>query len=256
MTSTLESFEIPESELLEFLNAMESEDLVNEADDNAAEEDLELQEVTKKSSYASMMVAQKRKERDLRITREAFDQKLIDLNMVLPKEHGQLLIKELAVKYDKQIARNRNFASNRVKKLIMARTPIFLRKAFKRAPQAFKKHPGFMYHTNKVYNKEYILWIDVDGPYYMEQGTETEALHKFYAKYVKSVDKAIYNIHRYEALKQQMMIDVALQLAHMKRSTYFELLKLKPMWFKTLYDALRAAKVKKIEGQTYVNDLW
>lgn len=249
-----ENFEIPEEELLEFLNSMEDEDQDNEATDDASAEVLiDQREYNRLASAASR---QRAKERKLEIQRKAFEQKLIDLNMVIPNHNAQLLIQELMSKYDTLIAHNKAYVHKRLNDLMRARTPQFLRAAWKRAPQAFKRHPGFMYKTDKIYAKEYEIWVVIDGPYYFEQGTESKMLHDKCARFVKGVDKAIYLINRYEAERKQVAVDSALKLAHLKRGTYFELLQAKPEWFQILYDAIESKKLKSAGTQTYVNDIW
>lgn len=249
-----ENFEIPEEELLELLNSMEDEDQDNETVNEDSESALISQrEYSRKACAASR---QRTKERHLEIQRKAFEQKLIDLNMVIPNHNAQLLISELIFKYDTLIAKNKEYAIKRINDLIKARTPQFLKAAFKRAPQAFKRHPGFMYKTEKIYAKEYELWVPADGPYYFEQGTESQMLHAKCGRFVKQVDRAIYNIFRYDAEKKQVAVDSALKLAHLKRGTYFELLKAKPEWFQILYNAIESKKLKDAGSQTYVNDLW
>lgn len=250
----MENFEIPEDELLELLNSMEDEDHDNEAANEASSEVLiDQREYNRLASAASR---QRTKERNLEIQRKAFDQKLIDLNMVIPNHNAQLLISELISKYDELIAKNKAYAIKRINDLMRARTPQFLKAAFKRAPQAFLHHPGFMYKTTKIYAKEYEFWVPIDGPYYFEQGTESQMLHSKCGRFVKQVDRAIYNIFRYDAEKKQVAVDSALKLAHLKRGTYFELLKAKPEWFQILYDAIESKKLKSAGSQTYVNDLW
>lgn len=249
-----EKFEISESELLELLNSMEDEDLDNEASEKASEEALACQR--EYNRQASAESRQRTKERNLKIQRAAFEQKLIDLNAVIPQKYSQLLISELISKYDAQIQKNKEYVIKRINDLIWARTPKFLRSAFKHAPHAFKRHPGFLYRTEKILNREYTFWINIDGPYYFKQGSESEMLHKFCSKYIKSVDRAISSIYRYDAEKKQEAVDIAIRLAHLKRGTYFELLKAKPEWFQVLYDAIATKKIQAVETQTYVNDLW
>lgn len=249
-----ENFELSEEELLEFLNSMEDEDHDNEATEEVSSEVLiDQREYNRQACAASR---QRAKERKLDIQRKAFDQKLIDLNMVIPNHNAKLLISELMSKYDELIAKNKAYVHKRINDLMRARTPQFLKAAFKRAPQAFKRHPGFMYKTAKIYAKEYEIWVNIDGPYYFEQGTESEMLHAKCGRFVKQVDKAIYNLFRYDAEKKQVAVDSAIKLAHLKRGTYFELLQSKPEWFQILYDAIEAKKLKLAGTQTYVNDLW
>lgn len=248
------TFDISEDELLELLNTMEDEDLNNEASEEASDEVLARQrEYSKKKSTESR---QRTKERNLEIQRMAFSQKVIDLNMVMPKEHVQLLISELLAKYNEQIAKNKAYAHKRINDLMRARTPQFVRQVYKRAPHSFKRCPDILYKTSKIYNKEYSLWFSIEGPYFFEQGTESDMLHKCCPKFIKQVDHAIYNIHRYEAEKKQMAVDSALRVANLKKGTYFELLQAKPEWFKILYDILSTRRVKASVTQTYINDLW
>lgn len=245
-----ENFEVPEQELLELLNSMEDEDLDNEASEEALARQREY------NRNASAEFYQKTRARALQIKRDAFDQKLIDLNAVIPEKHSQLLIAELVLKYDEQIQKNKAYATKRINDLLMMRIPKAIRVAFAQAPQAFKKHPGFLYRTEKILTKEYTLWINIDGPYYFEQGTESEMLHEYCQKYTGPIDRAIANIYRYEAEKKQASVNIAVKLAHLKRNTYLELLQTNPEWFQILYDVIASGKSSKTTTQTYVDDLW
>lgn len=235
--------EFSEEELLTFLADLEEEDeKIVEAEYDSAEalSDV-LQEADKPKIFnqnKAYETAQRHKEKIRKINESAFNQKIIDLNDYISKEHAQFIIQELCNEFDRLIAKYSDYITLRCNKLLAAQIPRALRAAYKSYPQAFVKTPGFVYTLYAEGIKDPFFYVKLNIPYYFTQGTEQTIIEGLGLKYYKRIHEAIYKIEQYRRKKFEAEATYALKMAQLPKSTYLELLKTYPMWFNILLKAL------------------
>lgn len=183
--------------------------------------------------------ALKRKQRRIEIQRAALNQDLIDLSQPISTEHMKRLVYLLSKKHIDLINKYHSYITKRIEVLLSALTPITLRRAFKRYPQAFIVHPGFMYKASKKYGNGIMFWVTPHIPYYIAQGKEVEALKKEKAKFLRGIDCAILRLETQKRLLADREVSIAMAMIRMPRKTYFNLLKYNPFWFDLLINDLK-----------------
>lgn len=183
--------------------------------------------------------ALKRKQRRIEIQRAALNQDLIDLSQPISTEHMKRLVYLLSKKHIDLINKYHTYITKRIEVLLSALTPITLRRAFKKYPQAFIVHPGFMYKASKKYGNGIMFWVTPHIPYYIAQGKEVEALKKEKARFLRGVDCAILRLETQKRLLADREVSIAMAMIRMPRKTYFNLLKYNPFWFDLLINDLK-----------------
>lgn len=192
------------------------------------------QDIAKKEQMAREF-----KLRKIEIQRAAFNQEFIDLSKPIEENHYKLLIKILTSNLTGRVEYYEQFLNERIARLLMPFVPKTLKRCFKRFPQSIKTCPGFIYKASEEYGQSQIFYAAPNIPYYFEQGTEMTVLRNMpHPEFLFTVDKAVvrYNYNRDKLFRKEATY--AGKLIRLRKNTYFELLKYKPVWFEKLYNGL------------------
>lgn len=169
--------------------------------------------------------------RSTEITRWAFQQNDLDLSAVMPREHVQALIKALTDKHVEAMEHYEGFINRRFTAVLLTLIPKTMRSYYNKYPQAFVRHPGFLYENPKGH----LFWAVPKVPYFFKQGQEPDILRSARAKYLTKIDQAINQYYEHKRLHGKRQVQYAMRLVKSKVVTYYDLLKYNALWFETLY---------------------
>lgn len=175
----------------------------------------------------------------IRIQREAFNQDFIKLSDPISKENLKLLISLLVQEHTRMIDKYTRFINRRLAALLNPFIPRRLRICKELYPTAIRYCPGFLYQASKEFGQGKTFWAVPNIPYYFEQNTEQQVLIKHKADFLVSVDKAVANFHAHSEKRAIKEMKYASLLIQKGVNTFFELLRLNPFWFETLYNHLK-----------------
>lgn len=173
------------------------------------------------------------------IAQEAFNQKAIDLKKEISDNNMKALILLLTERQTNQIKKYQNFINGKFTILLRPLIPSALMNCWKKWPGSIRMAPGFLYRASEKYGNNLTFWVTPNVPYFIEQGKELDTLTENNGlSFLGLVDEAV--VRFYEAInkraeKESLIVSVILQS---NINTYYDLLKHKPMWYKTLYNYL------------------
>lgn len=174
-----------------------------------------------------------------KIAQEAFNQKIIDLKDDISDDRMRILITLLTKSQTGQIKKYQNFINGKFTALLKPLIPRELILCWKKWPGSIHMAPGFLYRASEKYGNNLTFWVTPNVPYFIEQGKELEVLSENNGlSFLGLVDEAV--VRFYEAInkraeKESLIISAILQS---NINTYYDLLKSKPIWYKTLYNYL------------------
>lgn len=177
--------------------------------------------------------ARMREER-LTIQREAFNQTLISLSDPIRESELRRLIQILVQEHTRMMDKYAAFINRRLEVLLNPLIPRRIRVCRMLHPESVRVSPGFMYRA-KVGDKELSFWATPSIPYYFEQGTEQQILSGDKLEFLKAVDKAVASYYAHEEKRAQREVKYATSLLRARVKTWFDLLKLNPYWYETLF---------------------
>lgn len=178
----------------------------------------------------------------IRIQREAFNQDFIKLSDPIGKENLKLLISLLVQEHTRMIGKYTDFINKRLAALLNPFIPRRLRICKELYPAAIRYCPGFLYKASKEFGQGKTFWAVPNIPYYFEQNKEQQVLIEHKAEFLVSVDKAVANFHVHNEKRAVKEMKYASLLIQKGVYTFFELLRLNPFWFETLYNHLKHNK--------------
>lgn len=203
----------------------------------------------KSRAIKSSIEANKQKLRNLKqdridIQRKAFSQEDINLSDPVGNENIKKLISLLVAEHTKMINKYESYINKRLAALLSPFIPHKLRACKTLYPNSIVLCPGFLYKASKEYGEGLTFWATPDIPYYFAQNTEQKILMQNKPEYLFSVDKAV--VFYYEHLKKRTEKELKYASMTVQKGvyTYFDLLKLNPFWFDTLYNYLVNSKNK------------
>ena len=165
------------------------------------------------------------------ITRWAFQQNDIDLSTIIPREHIQALIKVLTEPHIKAMEHYEEFINRRFTVLLGTLIPKTLKGYYNKYPQAFVRHPGFLYENPNGL----LFWVLPKVPYFFRQGQEPEILRSAKPIYLTKIDQAINQYHEHQRLHGYKQVRYAMRFVRCKVVTYYDLLKHNAVWFEILH---------------------
>lgn len=174
-----------------------------------------------------------------KIAQEAFNQDVIDLKDDISDDNMRTLITLLTGRQTNQIKKYQNFINGKFTTLLKPLIPRELILCWNKWPGSIHMAPGFLYRASEKYGSNLTFWVTPNVPYFIEQGKELETLTENNGlSFLGLVDEAI--VRFYEAIdkraeKESLIISAILQN---NINTYYDLLKNKPIWYKTLYNYL------------------
>lgn len=174
----------------------------------------------------------------LRIQREAFSQENINLSDPIGNDKIKLLISLLVNEHTRMINKYSAFINKRLATLLNPFIPRRLRMCKNLYPNSIRICPGFLYKASKEYGAELTFWATPDIPYYFTQNTEQEMLIKHKPQFLISVDQAIKFYHEHLKKRANKEIKYASLICQKGINSYFDLLKLNPFWYETLYNEI------------------
>lgn len=226
-----EATEKAESSIHEIKQIEEVEDAENEAHPAQKEHVLEKAWRASREKFSAIRA------RKTEIQRKALAQSNVRLTDTLDPALLRRLICLLTSEYTSLINKYSEFINRRLTIILWSMTPRLVRNCYRRFPISMKTHPGFMYIANH-YSEGYTFWATPDIPYYFEQGTEMQELIAQKPQFLRSIDVAVQRYTTYQKELREKEIKYAAKLRGLKHNTYFDLLKLNPFWFETLYNDL------------------
>lgn len=263
MESIKQYGDLTEKELFDFIDEIENDDDdINEAQSEALkkisleEEQTELSwidtgkniilcgpESQRKANMAGIKVIKQRsqhlKEDRLRIQRKAFNQEFISLSSLIGNENIKLLISLLVKEHTRMIDKYTAYINKRLAALLRPFIPRRLRMCKSLYPDSIKICPGFLYKASIEYGAGLTFWAMPDIPYYFTQNTEQKILIEHKSPFLINVDQSIKLRHEHAIKRADKELKYASLIFRKKVCSYFDLLKLNPFWYETLYNYLK-----------------
>lgn len=197
-----------------------------------------LKEATKASIIIRREKLRKQKLLKIEIQRKALAQDVLDLSELIPIETLQKLIEMLTIKYRHLIMRYEDLITRHVESLLKKHIPLQLRALYKVYPQAFIKHPGFMYQASEEFGGGHKFWVTPDLPYMLPQFTETAVMRAHNETRCINIDRLVRRLHNTRNILHESELRIGSLLAHlMPQHTYYALLMSHPFWFVMLYES-------------------
>lgn len=190
------------------------------------------------SAASSQKRARNLKEDRIRIQRLAFNQEEIRLSDELGKANIRLLVSLLVKEHTKMIDKYKAFINRRLAALLNPLIPRRLRTCKMLYPDSIRISPGFLYRASQEFGRGLTFWAMPSIPYFFAQNTEQKILMEHKPELLFSVDKAVSAYHEHHEKRTQKELRYASTILQRRVTTYFDLLKLNPFWFETLYNEL------------------
>lgn len=197
------------------------------------------QRIAERNRRVAHEKAQKLKEDRIRIQREAFSQDRLKLSEQIDKSHIKLLISLLVKEHTQMVDKYSGYINKRLTTLLSPLIPRQLRICKMAYPNSIKLSPGFLYKASEEYGNGLTFWATPSIPYYFEQGTEQKMLAKSKSEFLCAIDRAVSSYHEHYKKRQDKELKYASLIIQKNVQTYFDLLKLNPFWFETLYNKLK-----------------
>lgn len=175
------------------------------------------------------------RQKRLDIQRNAFSQTLIPLDGHVSSEELQSLIAALVKEHTQRMEKCAEFINRRITTLLSPLVPNQLKNCARRFPNSVKMSPGFLYVSSEEYGRGETFWVTPAIPAYFEQGDELRILREKGPQFLVSIDRAVTLYHDQERKRSRKEISSASVIARANVATYYDLLKVNPVWFDTLY---------------------
>lgn len=195
--------------------------------------------INEASAKAKKIKLQGIKQDRIRIQREAFNQDFIKLSDSIGEENLKLLISLLVQEHTQMIDKYSRFINRRLAALLNPFIPRRLRMCKELYPNSIRICPGFLYRASKEFGQGKVFWASPNIPYYFEQNKEQQILIERKSEFLVSVDKAVANFHVHNEKRATKEMKYASLIIQKGVGTFFELLRLNPFWFETLYNYLK-----------------
>lgn len=179
--------------------------------------------------------ATKRTEDRRRIAREAFDQDILPLSDPVGKAELKLLVSLVVKGQTDLIEKRHEFINNRATKLLSVFIPRGIKRIATNYPHLVRYSPGFLYTTSTA-SRRLVFWITPHIPYVLEQGREMEILKAECPEQLPALDEAIVSYHKHLKERQKQEVRCAARLVQKNVKTYYDILRLEPLWFELLYE--------------------
>ena len=183
--------------------------------------------------------AKKLKDERLRIQREAFNQDLLQLSDQIDNSHIKLLISALTREHTRMVDKYSSLINRRLTALLNPFIPRRLRTCKAFYPDSIRMSPGFMYRASEEYGRGLTFWATPSIPYYLEQNTEQKLLLKHKPEFLTAIDKSVSFYHEHLEKRQEKELKYASTIIQKGVYSYFDLLKLNPFWFETLFNEIK-----------------
>lgn len=171
------------------------------------------------------------------IVQEAFNQKFIDLREPISDVHARELIKLLTRSNTNKIQAHYNYINNRFSSLLRPLIPRYLITCWYKYPQSIRPAPGFLYRIDKRYGDNITFWVVPKVPYFIEQGKELEILVENNGTgFLGLIDERILRFYQEIESRSEREEFIVSTIINNNIVTYYDLLKVKPAWYKILYD--------------------
>lgn len=194
-------------------------------------------EANKVSQKVRREKLRKQKLLKIEIQRKALAQDALDISELMPIESMQKLIEMLTAKYRHLVARYEDLITRHVEALLKKHTPVQLRALYKAYPQAFIKHPGFMYQAGEEFGGGHKFWVMPDLPYFLPQFTETAVMRERNETRCINIDRLVKRLYNTRNILHETELRIGSLLANlMPQHTYYTLLMHHPFWFIMLYE--------------------
>ena len=190
-------------------------------------------------SDAMRQKSQKLKEDRVLIQREAFNQNFISLNDIIGSYNFQLLISILTKEHTRMVDKYSEYINHRLAIILNPLIPRKLRVCKMLYPESVRVSPGFLYRASEEYGQGKTFWAMPNVPYYFEQNTEQGVIAAARPELLNKIDKAVASLYYHKEQREKKEIKYGSKLIEKNVNSYFELLKVNPFWFKTLYDELK-----------------
>lgn len=190
------------------------------------------------------LVCRATKKSNAQIQRDAFSQALIPLDEPFTKEQIKILIELLSIQHTNLITRYSNYINNRFTIVLKRLMPVRVIICYKRYPHVMKKSPGFMY--SPATNKDHVFWVTPNIPAFFEQDSEQDLIMDNRPEDLEYIDRAVEAYYRHHKERADQELRIAMQLYKKKVRTYFDLLKLNPMWFEIMYNYKKLSLIETL----------
>lgn len=185
---------------------------------------------------ANRQKAQMLKQDRIRIQRQAFSQNCIRLSDPIGNENIKLLVSLLVKEHTRMIDKYSTLINKRLAMLLNIFIPRRLRLCKMLYPESIRMCPGFLYRASKEYGNNLTFWAMPNIPYYFTQNTEQKILIENKPEFLVSIDKFVAFYHEHNNKRTKKELKYASLIIQKGVYTYFDLLKLNPFWFETLYN--------------------
>lgn len=180
--------------------------------------------------------AQKLKQDRIRIQRQAFSQEYIKLSDPVGNDNIKLLVSLLVKEHTRMVDKYSALIDKRLAMLLNPFIPRRLRMCKALYPDSIRISPGFLYKASEEYGNGLTFWATPNIPYYFAQNTEQKILIKHKPEFLVSIDRFVSLYHEHKNKRAKKELKYASTIIQKGVYTYFELLRLNPFWFETLYN--------------------
>lgn len=194
--------------------------------------------INQASTKAVKQRSQRLKEDRIRIQRYAFNQEFLRLSDSIGNANIKRLISLLVKEHTRMLNKYEAFINNRLAVLLNPLIPRRLRICKMLYPNSVKICPGFLYKASEEFGRGLTFWAMPSIPYYFVQNTEQKILMQQKPEFLVSIDKAVSLYHEHKDKRAKKELKYASTIIQKGVYTYFDLLKLNPFWFETLYNDL------------------
>lgn len=194
--------------------------------------------INQASTKAIKQRSQRLKEDRIRIQRYAFNQEFLRLSDSIGNANIKRLISLLVKEHTRMLNKYEAFINNRLAVLLNPLIPRRLRICKMLYPNSVKICPGFLYKASEEFGRGLTFWAMPNIPYYFVQNMEQKILMQQKPEFLVSIDKAVSLYHEHKDKRAKKELKYASTIIQKGVYTYFDLLKLNPFWFETLYNDL------------------
>lgn len=194
--------------------------------------------INQASTKAIKQRSQRLKEDRIRIQRYAFNQEFLRLSDSIGNANIKRLISLLVKEHTRMLNKYEAFINNRLAVLLNPLIPRRLRICKMLYPNSVKICPGFLYKASEEFGRGLTFWAMPNIPYYFVQNMEQKILMQQKPEFLVSIDKAVSLYHEHKDKRAKKELKYASTIIQKGVYSYFDLLKLNPFWFETLYNDL------------------
>ena len=194
-------------------------------------------EMRKKSAATRSKNTYNRNVKRREIIKEALNSDYVDLNSPISVENKKLLIEKLVKKNSAIMKGEETYINNLFTRHMGYLIPKDLLNAWKNYKDCMVPAPSFTYTASEEYGQGLSFKVNVNLPMYFSSEACTTFIDEHYPDLRPKIDRAVTVFYKHKDERNKLEIRCAQMLT--KVATYYQLLKLNPIWYDTLIKAMK-----------------